>query len=248
MHTFRSSLLLSAAAIDAGRAVPHEQTKPSANPGEMPDIPASLKRKPVGDTNATMKDSAAKAIAAKHNAAKTPKQPTSSVLRDALKGGKAKVVATTGAKVVGKLAARPDSLDATAKASKKAPAHKPTTIVRTADNPAKSIVPSKFKAMYAEHNDTNGAKLNMALKAYTTTKNAEGRDALDLDLLREVATTNGIDFSRYEEHNNGQKRMNVGNRLAGLVKAGKTVVIGKQKFADREKALAKPEPAAHAAA
>lgn len=242
MHTFRSSLLLSAAAIDAGRAVPHEQTKPSANPGEMPDIPASLKRKPVGDTNATMKDSAtkdaAKAIAAKHNAAKTPKQPTSSVLRDALKGGKAKVVATTGAKVVGKLAATP----------KKAPAHKPTTIARTADNPAKSIVPSKFKAMYAEHNDTNGAKLNMALKAYTTTKNAEGRDALNLDLLREVATTNGIDFARYEKLNNGQKRMNVGNKLAGLVKAGKTVVIGKQKFADREKALAKPEPAAHAAA
>lgn len=239
-------------------AVPHEQTKPSANPGEMPDIPASLKRKPVGDTNATMKDSAtkdaAKAIAAKHNkpktpqveamagtaplGVKTPKQPTSSVLRDALKGGKAKVVATTGAKVVGKLAAAP----------KKAPAHKPTTIARTADNPAKSIVPSKFKAMYAEHNDTNGAKLNMALKAYTTTKNAEGRDALNLDLLREVATTNGIDFARYEKLNNGQKRMNVGNKLAGLVKAGKTVVIGKQKFADREKALAKPEPAAHAAA
>src|ERR1700688_191749 len=133
------------------------------NAAEMPDIPASLKRKPVGPTTGTMKDAAA-AIAAKHNKPNPdaivakPATPSSAVLRDALKGAAAKVVArTTGtAKVVGKLAAKPVKAKA---------AHKPTTIARTDDNPAKSIVPAKFKAVYAEHNDTNGAKLNLTLKS-----------------------------------------------------------------------------------
>lgn len=224
-------------------AVPFVPTQATAKPGEMPDLPANLVRKPIGETTGTMKDAAetkqaAAKIAAKHN--KTPKAPTSSVLRDALKGGTAKVVASTkGAVVVGKLGKAPVA---------DKPARK-TSIVRTADNPAKSIVPVRFKQQYAQHNDTNGAKLNMALKDYTTAKNADGRDALSLDLLKEVAAANGIDFARYEHLNNGQKRMNVGNKLAGLVKAGKTVIVGKQRFADAEKALAKPaaeQPAATA--
>ncbi len=236
-------------------AVPHVPTQVTAKPGEMPDMPANLVRKPIGETTGTMKDAAetkaaAAKIAAQHAAtvARTtstpaaPKQPVSSVLREALKGAAVKVVARTKSKgpvVVGKLAAAP-------KADK--PAHKPTTIARTEGNPAKSIVPSKFKALYAEHNDTNGAPLNLALKSYTTVKNADGRDALGIDLLKEVAAANGIDFTRYAHLNNGQMRMNVGNKLAGLIKAGKTVIVGKQRFADPEKALAKPAAVEHAAA
>lgn len=139
--------------------------------------------------------------------------------------------------------AKPRTVKASAKPAPKAKvakAHKPSTIVRTADNPIRSIVPAAFKARYSEHNDTCGKPLNLALKAATTTKNAEGREALDIPALKAVAKANGIDFSPYEKLNNGQKRMNVGNKLAGLVKAGTTVVIGKQKFADAKKALKAP--------
>lgn len=127
--------------------------------------------------------------------------------------------------------------------------HQPSTIVATEQNPAKSIVPVAFKKVYAANNDTCGRPLNVTLKEYTTTKNADGRDALDLDRLQEVALANGFDAKAlYGKLNRGQQRMNVGNRLAGLVKQGKTVVIGKRKFANAEKALAAPSAQQHAAA
>ena len=129
------------------------------------------------------------------------------------------------------------AIKATAKGKAK-PAHKPTAIARTADNPIKSIVPSKFKTAYAAHNDTCGSKLALALKAATTVKNKEGRDSLDVDALFKIARANGIDTKGYVDLNNGQKRMNVGNKLAGRLKAGETVTIGSQKFANAEKALA----------
>lgn len=127
--------------------------------------------------------------------------------------------------------------------------HQPSTIAPTEQNPAKSIVPVAFKKVYAANNDTCGRPLNVTLKEYTTTKNADGRDALDLDRLQEVATANGFDAKALYGHlNRGQQRMNVGNRLAGLVKQGKTVIIGKRKFANADKALAAPSAQAQAAA
>lgn len=149
-----------------------------------------------------------------------------------------------------------DNTAAIAKATKPAPKakvdpkpHQPSTIVATEQNPAKSIVPVAFKKVYAANNDTCGRPLNVTLKEYTTTKNADGRDALDLDRLQEVALANGFDAKAlYGKLNRGQQRMNVGNRLAGLVKQGKTVVIGKRKFANAEKALAAPSAQQHAAA
>lgn len=117
-------------------------------------------------------------------------------------------------------------------------AHKPTQVERTEGNPQKSIVPMKFKAAYAAHDDTSGTALTLALKAYTTTKNADGRPCLDVDALKRVASANGLDISAYDALNNGQKRMNTYNRLRGMLKGGKTVVIGKTKFSDADKALA----------
>ena len=108
--------------------------------------------------------------------------------------------------------------------------HKPSTIKSTEANLAKSIVPVKFKTLYAEHNDTNGSPLSLALKEATTTTNEDGREALDVKALAAIAKAHGIDFKVYEHLNNGQKRMNVGNKLRGLVKAGKTVTIGKKTF------------------
>jgi hypothetical protein len=149
-----------------------------------------------------------------------------------------------------KAKAKDKAIKATPKAKKADPKpHQPSTIAPTDQNPAKSIVPVAFKKVYAANNDTCGRPLNVTLKDYTTTKNADGRDALDLDRLQEVALANGFDAKALYGHlNRGQQRMNVGNRLAGLVKQGKTVVIGKRKFANAEKALAAPSAQAQASA
>lgn len=122
--------------------------------------------------------------------------------------------------------------------------HKPANVVATEDNPQKSIVPVRFKAKYAEHNDSNGDRVALALKAATTTKNKDGRDAVDLDALAKIAADNGIDMAAYSKLNVGMKRMNVGNRLRGMLKNEKPVTIGKQRFADWEKAKVVAPPKA----
>lgn len=138
-----------------------------------------------------------------------------------------------------------------AAAPKSASKRKPSNIARTADNPAKSIVPMKFKEKYADHDGTNGTALALALKDETTMKNKDGRDCLDVDTLFAIAKAHGIDTAKYKGLNNGQLRMNVGNRLRGKLQAGEKITIGKRVFADAKKALAvkpvKAEPAQAAA-
>lgn len=121
--------------------------------------------------------------------------------------------------------------------------HKPSDIVRTEANPAKSIVPVRFKQAYAEHDGTNGDKVAYAVTAAITTTNDDGRTVLSDKLLRDLAEANGIDYSKYAHLNMGQRSMNVRNRLRGILKSGKTITVGKAKFADPKKALAKPEAA-----
>lgn len=134
----------------------------------------------------------------------------------------------------------------TAKAAKKAavkaekaatPARQKSQIVSTEANPAKSIVPVRFKQRYAAHGNTNGDEVAYAVTEFITVTNADGRPALSLDKIKELAKTNNIDTSRYEGLNMGQWSMNVRNRLRGLLKAGTTIVVGKRKFADKAKAL-----------
>lgn len=144
------------------------------------------------------------------------------------------------------------------KREKKAKAAKPAK-TKEAKAP-RSIVPAKFKAKYADHDGSNGDRIAAAFRSYTTTTNADGRECMDEDKLNEVAKANGIEVKNYAKMNNGQKRMNVGNRLRGILKSGQTVTIGSMKFADAKKALvvqpvkAKPakaskgEAAQHAAA
>lgn len=108
---------------------------------------------------------------------------------------------------------------------------------------AKSIVPDRYKKVYAATQGTCGDKLALALKAATTTVNKDGRAALDVPALKAIAEQNGIDFARYAAMNGGQQRMNVGNRLRGLLKNDEKVHVGKQTFANAEKALHK-EPVA----
>lgn len=101
-----------------------------------------------------------------------------------------------------------------------------------------SIVPNVYKAAMAEHKDTNGSKLALVLKEATTMlvddsgEDSEGgkRAVLDVEALKAIAKKNGIDFAPYAHLNNGQKRMNVGNKLRGLINDGVTVDIAGTKL------------------
>lgn len=117
------------------------------------------------------------------------------------------------------------------------PEAKPTVVEvvtqSTTDTPVirKTIVPGKYKAQYAAHNGGCGDDMHLELTAATTTKDAEtGRTVLDWPALQAIAEQNGLDVAKYAGLNNGQKRMNVGNRMRGLLKAGKDVKIGKRTF------------------
>lgn len=96
----------------------------------------------------------------------------------------------------------------------------------------RSVVPVRYKMLYADTDNTCGDVLAIAFKKYTTGKNADGREALDISKLEEVAKANDVPMIG---KNNGLIRMNVGNRLRGLLKHGKPIVIGKQRFAGKGK-------------
>lgn len=117
-----------------------------------------------------------------------------------------------------------------ATASAKAP-HVPSQIQSTETNPSKSIVPPKFKTLYSIHGGTNGDNVALALRSAETI-NADGRPVLDWDTMLTIAKANDIDLSAYAHLNAGQKRMNLGNKLRGMIKSGKSVVIGKKRIAN----------------
>jgi hypothetical protein len=96
----------------------------------------------------------------------------------------------------------------------------------------RSIVPASYKAAYAAHNDTCGKPMSLALKEATThpSKEQAGRVVLDVEALWAIAKANEIDTAKYVGLNNGQKRMNVYNRLVGRLNNGHDVRIGKQVF------------------
>lgn len=95
---------------------------------------------------------------------------------------------------------------------------------------SRSIVPMKFKARYAKNNGVCGDDVSLELKAATTTRNADKREVLDVEVLWEIALANNIDVAKYRDLNNGQKRMNVGNKLRGLLAAGTDIIIGSRQF------------------
>lgn len=122
------------------------------------------------------------------------------------------------------------------------PVHQPSQVASTEANPSKSIVPPKYKVVYSAHQGTNGDNVAMALKAMEAINEA-GRPTIDWATMQEIAKANEIDLSAYAHLNAGQKRMNLGNKLRGMIKAGRTVVIGKRRIATLKAA----EPVAQAA-
>ena len=90
-----------------------------------------------------------------------------------------------------------------------------------------SIVRPKYKTAYRPHDDTNGDGVAEALIEHCR----DGKGQLDLHKLGAIANQNGVDLARYKHLNNGQIRMNVGNRLRSLIRNGTDVVIGTLCFA-----------------
>ena len=101
----------------------------------------------------------------------------------------------------------------------------------------RSIVPMRFKERYAKHGGTCGDDMALELKAAKTMLNADKRETLDLAALKAIAAENGIDTAKYEGMNNGQWRMNIGNKLRGALKGGKDVTIGKRTFKAEDMAV-----------
>ena len=89
----------------------------------------------------------------------------------------------------------------------------------------------------AKHGGTCGDDMALELKAATTMLNADKRETLDLAALKAIAAENGIDTAKYEGMNNGQWRMNIGNKLRGALKGGKDVTIGKRTFKAEDMAV-----------
>ena len=94
----------------------------------------------------------------------------------------------------------------------------------------RSIVPNRFKAEYSKHGGTCGDDMALELKAATTTVNADQRPCLDLPAIKAIAEANGINWRPYEGLNNGQWRMNIGNKLRGRLAKGLDVKVGKRTF------------------
>ena len=120
-----------------------------------------------------------------------------------------------------------------AKAAKPAKQVKAKAVKEAKADVRRSIVPSQYKVKYAATEGTCGDRLALALKEATTTKNKDGRDCLDVAALKTIAKANGVDVSKYDSLNNGQKRMDVGNKLRGKLLAGETVKVGSQQFTSK---------------
>lgn len=74
---------------------------------------------------------------------------------------------------------------------------------------------------------------------------AEALKGADLNALLDFAENHGIDVAKYAHLNNGQKRMNVGNRIRAIVKKGDLTLEQLQDIARAEVPVkaAKAEPA-----
>lgn len=138
-------------------------------------------------------------------------------------GPKAKPAATAGSNTATKPAKA--AAPATTKKAKSA-----KSAEQRAEDKAKrdsgSIIPAKYKKKYGATAGTCGDRLALALKEATTTKNEDGRPCLDVEALFAIAKANEVDPKPYAKMNNGQKRMNIANKLRGVLLDGNDVKIG----------------------
>tara|TARA_X000001382_G_scaffold14966_2_gene9632 strand:- start:11702 stop:12244 length:543 start_codon:yes stop_codon:yes gene_type:complete len=84
------------------------------------------------------------------------------------------------------------------------------------------VMADHYRAKYrATGNDYCGDVVAKRLAEHLTYKDVNG-----IDGLHAIAIVNGIDMAKYSKLNNGMQRMNLGNRLRGLLRKGEDVIIG----------------------
>ena len=119
------------------------------------------------------------------------------------------------------------------------------------DSP-KSVVAESYKKQYSELKAVGGSgqgcndPIDRFFRAHFMGKvEGKGRARLDVVALVQFAIDNSLWSDKWDLVNNGQKRMNIGNKLRGLALAGETVKIGSARFDEKAiKAKAHAEPLA----
>ena len=100
-----------------------------------------------------------------------------------------------------------------------------------ADKAESSLVGADYREKYGKDGH-NGDQFAVALKTATETSVKGKKAKFDRPKLEDIAKANNIDIVKYAKLNNGQFRMNVGNRLRGLFNKGIAVKVGKDTFHD----------------
>jgi ribosomal protein L12E/L44/L45/RPP1/RPP2 len=91
---------------------------------------------------------------------------------------------------------------------------------------SEEVVRRKYRMKYAEtDNHCNDA---LAVAFHDATQVSTG--VLPIVAIKQIAAANGVDLKRWEKHNPGMIRMNLGNVLRGKLRRGETVHVGKQTF------------------
>lgn len=89
-----------------------------------------------------------------------------------------------------------------------------------------NVVPLQYKRQYGAAQNC-GDEMAQALADHVRVPNEDGKgDHIDLDILAEVATANGVDLSKWAHLNVGMQRMNLSNVLRGKLKRGEKVAVG----------------------
>jgi hypothetical protein len=100
-----------------------------------------------------------------------------------------------------------------------------------------NVVPEKYRQKYGKAQNC-GDEMALALKEYVTVvgKNEKGKEVelCDIDLLAEVALSNGLSLDPWDHLNIGMKRMNLGNVLRGRLNKGQRVQVGAQVWEAKE--------------
>jgi hypothetical protein len=85
-----------------------------------------------------------------------------------------------------------------------------------ADEPA-SVVPTKYRERYGKAGNC-GDDIAAELRQYLETENDQGKPVIDRAKLEKFAKKNDLWNAAYAALNNGQVRMNVGNRLRARIR------------------------------
>lgn len=84
---------------------------------------------------------------------------------------------------------------------------------------SKSIVKRKYKKLYRPHHDTNGDGLSDQIRSHVSKENEAGEMRIDVSALKRFAIANDVWQASYGLLNVGQMKMNITNRLRGLIRA-----------------------------